>query len=201
MTFLESESISVIVPTIGRPESLTALLESLTAQTVKVQEVIVADGSETDAIRSICASQRWQQAKLHIHYICVSPNAVRQREAAINISQGEFLLLLDDDVVLEPQCVQHMVALLKTNQNVVGIIADYNNQSWSQPTLFWFLYIRYFLGLAPGAWQGRVIGPLLRFGYHPTPQTPQPMEWLGAGNSLIRRSAYKQVGGFSDFAQ
>jgi GT2 family glycosyltransferase len=25
------------------------------------------------------------------------------------------------------------------------------------------------------------------------------MEWLGAGNSLIRRSAYEQVGGFSDF--
>ena len=54
-------------------------------------------------------------------------------------------------------------------------------------------------GMAEGAWQGKVIGPLLRFGYRPSPVRPMPMEWLGAGNSLVRRDAYDQAGGFSDF--
>jgi GT2 family glycosyltransferase len=200
MSFSEPESISVIVPTIGRPESLIDLLASLAAQTVRVQEVMVADGSGKEAVKSVCADSRWLQVGLHIHWIPVAPpNAVQQREAAINISQGEFLLLLDDDVVLEPLCIQHMLALLKTNLDVVGVTADFNNQSWPQPTRFWSLYLRYVLGLSPGAWQGRVVGPLLRFGYNPLPESPQPMEWLGSGNSLVRRSAYIQAGGFSDF--
>src|SRR5262245_18908169 len=153
MTFSEPEPISVIVPTIGRPESLSDLFASLAAQTVRVREVIVADGSETDAIKSVCADSRWSQAGLKVHCIAVTPpNAVRQREAAIGISQSEFLLLLDDDVVLEPGCVEQMFTLLKANPDVVGVTADFSNQSWSQPTRFWSLYLRYVLGMAAGSW-------------------------------------------------
>lgn len=200
MIFSAPESISVIVPTIGRPESLTDLLVSLAAQTVRVQEVMVADGSGTEAVKSVCADPRWSHVGLRICWIPVTPpNAVRQREVAIKASQGEFLLLLDDDVVLESQCVENMLVLLKASPDVVGVTADFNNQSWSQPTRFWSLYMRYVLGLAPGAWQGRVVGPLLRFGYNPVPEKPQPMEWLGTCNSLIRRSSYIEAGGFSDF--
>jgi GT2 family glycosyltransferase len=161
---------------------------------------VVADGSSTDDTEAVIDDPEWKAKGLLVRHIRVHPpNAVRQREVAIQASQGEFLLLLDDDVVLEPQCIQHMLALLKANFDVVGVTADFNNQSWSQPTRFWSLYLRYVLGLSAGAWQGRVVGPLLRFGYNPVPDSPQPMEWLGAGNSLIRRSAYIQAGGFSDF--
>jgi GT2 family glycosyltransferase len=197
---MPSSTISVIIPTIGRAESLRNLLESLRTQTVKVTEVVVADGSSTDDTEAVIDDPEWKVKGLLVRHIRVRPpNAVRQRKVAIDASEGEFLLLLDDDVVLEPQCIQHMLALLKANVDVVGVTADFNNQSWSQPTRFWALYLRYVLGMSPGAWQGRVVGPLLRFGYNPVPESPQPMEWLGAGNSLIRRSAYIQAGGFSDF--
>ena len=115
------------------------------------------------------------------------------------MAQGEFLLLLDDDVVLEPDCVQQLFAVLKANPDVVAVMADINNQAWSQPTRAWRFYLRHILGLAEGAWQGKVVGPLLRFGYNPVPADPKPMEWLGAGNSLVRRSTYEEVGGFSEF--
>ncbi len=200
MAFSETEPISVIVPTIGRPESLSELLASLTAQTFKVKEVVVADGGETQAIKSLCTDPHWSEAGLNIHWIPVAPpNAVRQREAAIRASRGEFLLLLDDDVVLEPNCVAELFTLLKDNPDVVAVTADFNNQSWSQPTRAWSWYLRYVLGMPSGSWQGRVVGPLLRFGYSPVPNDPRPMEWLGTGNSLVRRSAYIQAGGFSDF--
>ena len=39
----------------------------------------------------------------------------------------------------------------------------------------------------------------MRFGYNPAPKQAAPIEWLGAGNSIVRRAAYEQVGGFSDF--
>lgn len=193
-------AISAIVPTIGRVDSLRALLESLSAQTLKVDEVIVADGSGRDETQLLLSEPQWSNSGLMVRREVVAPpNAVRQREAAIKVASGEFLLFLDDDVVLESECVANMMELLKTNSDVVGVTADFNNQTWPQPTRAWQWYLSWALRLRKGDWQGRIVGPLLRFGYNPVPVDPTPMEWLGIGNSLVRLSAYCQAGGFSSF--
>ena len=189
--------ISAIVPTIGRIDSLNALLESLAAQTCRVDEVVVAS-----ADRETCefVNAKWNSTALAVRCVAVSPpNAVRQRMAAIEIARGEHFLLLDDDVVLEPDCVEHMLATLNADDTVVAVTADFNNQTWPDPTRIWQLYLRRVLGLQREQWQGRVVGPLLRFGFNPVPATPQTMEWLGSGSSLVRRAAFESIGGFSDF--
>ena len=197
MTRQHGPAVSVIVPTIGRPESLANLLKSLTRQTCRPLEVLVADGSGTAEIDRLADDWR---ADLNVRVLQVSPpNAVRQRQAAIGEARGDFLLLLDDDVVLEPDCLEQMLTLTESDPGVVAVMADFSNQSWPSPTRAWRLYLRHVCGLSEGAWQGQVVGPLLRYGYNPVPVTPQPVEWLGAGNSLIRRSAYERVGGFSNF--
>jgi GT2 family glycosyltransferase len=195
-----SHTISAIVPTIGRPASLTRLLEALAAQTRRPDEVLVADGSEDGGdIERIVASPRWRAAALDVRHLrVVPPNAVRQRRAAIAVSRGSLLLLLDDDVVPEPACVAALESCLEsTNADAVG--ADFSNQEWPAPTTLWRWYLRWGLGLSHGAWQGGVVGPLLRFGYHPVPASPAPMQWLGSGHTLMRRDAYDRAGGFSDF--
>jgi GT2 family glycosyltransferase len=193
-------TISAIVPTIGRPTSLRNLLQSLSVQTLKVSEVIVADASSSDETKAVIEQMQWQINGLTIHHLRMQPpNAVRQREAAISRAEGELLLLLDDDVVLEPDCVEQMVGVLMNTPNTVAVSANYKNHAWPQPTKPWRIYMRYVLKLNEGEWQGRVVGPLLRFGYYTTVTTPQPMEWLGTGKSLIRRTAFRDVGGFSDF--
>ena len=193
-------AVSAIVPTIGRPQSLVRLLESLCLQTVPVHEVIVADGSADGGTEAVVRDPRWQRAGLTVQSLKVQPpNAVRQRIAAIAASEGEFLLLLDDDVALEPECVEHLLAAVTEDPNVVAASADFNNHSWPEPTAAWRFYMRWILGLADGSWQGRVVGPLLRFGFHPVPDGNRRIEWLAAGNTLIRRSSYEAAGGFSDF--
>ena len=191
--------ISAIVPTIGRPESLRALLESLAAQTCTVDEVIVADASVDERVKNLTDFET-QSAQIRVNRVAVHPpNAVRQRMAAIECARGEYLLFLDDDVVLEPGCVARMVELLEADDRVVAVTADFNNQTWPEPTRLWQLYLRHFLNLKQNAWQGRVVGPLLRFGYNPVPKEPCAIEWLGSGNSLVRRDAFTAAGGFSDF--
>lgn len=186
------------MPTIGRVSSLSALLDSLAAQTRKVNEIVIADGSSDAETTKLIADPKWQEAGLALRRIHIQPpNTVRQRIAAIEIACGENLLMLDDDVVLEPDCVQRLSAVLEDNDDVVAASADFNNQTWPAPTRIWQLYFRYVLRISD--WQGRVIGPLLRFGYNPVPSGPTPIEWLGSGNSLVRRSAYLSAGGFSDF--
>ena len=196
---MKPPAISAIVPTIGRPKSLDHLLRSLVLQSYKLDEVIVADASNGSRVRRVCEDPQWAAAGLAVRRVVVRPpNAVRQRKEAIAIAHGTHLLLLDDDVVLEPGCVEAMVDVI-VQPGVAAVTADFSNQLWSGPTTLWRWYLRYVKGMDVGAWQGKVIGPLLRFGYRPSPARPMAMEWLGAGNSLVRRDAYEQAGGFSDF--
>ena len=187
--------ISAIVPTIGRIDSLNALLDSLAAQTRRVDEVIIASADP-----ETCEAIKAKSTDVAVRCLSVSPpNAVRQRVAAIEFARGDLLLLLDDDVVLEPDCVQRLSALLERNEDVVAVTADFSNQTWPEPTRIWQVYLRRVLKLEHDDWQGKVVGPLLRFGFNPVPKHPQRMEWLGSGSSLVRRSAFESVGGFSDF--
>jgi len=197
---LANATISVIVPTIGRPESLRRMLESLCLQTHGVTEVIIADGSSGSATSEVAVDRHWHDAGLMVRRIVVNPpNAVRQRVAAIERATSEYLLLLDDDVVLEPRCVESLLRTVLEDSSAVAAFADFNNQSWPMPTRAWRFYLRYALGMPDGSWQGRVVGPLLRFGYSPAPQGSASLDWLGTCNSLVRRSAYEESGGFSDF--
>ena len=194
-----SSSISAIVPTIGRRESLITLLDALAAQTRRPDEVVIADGSGGTAIRDVVDDPRWAARGLDVHYLHISPpNAVRQREAAIAQSRGTLLLMLDDDVVPEPACVAALVDCLQTHA-AVAVGANFSNQQWPRPTTLWRWYLRLLHGITDDAWQGRVIGPLLRFGYAPTPSGAARMEWVGSGHSLVRRDSFERVGGFSDF--
>jgi GT2 family glycosyltransferase len=194
-----SHSISAIVPTIGRPASLTRLLDALAVQTRRPDEIVVADSSINADIEQVASAPRWRDAGLSVRHIRVAPpNAVGQRKSAIAESRGSLLLLLDDDVVPEPDCVAALISCLESC-DAVAVGADFSNQRWPEPTTLWRWYLRRWHHISGPEWQGKVIGPLLRFGYHPVPATPVPMQWLGSGHALIRRDAYDRAGGFSDF--
>lgn len=192
--------ISVIVPTIGRPASLSRLLASLALQVEPVGEIIVADGSSDSRTAAVIAEPRWAAAGLNVTRIEVlPPHAVRQRNAALAVAKGDCFLLLDDDVELEPTCVQELVRALESNSQAVAVMADFNNQEWPMPPMVWRIYLRLVHGLRQGEWQGRVIGPLLRYAFSPSPTEVRQSAWFATCNSLVLRSAFEAAGGFSDF--
>ena len=195
-----SHSISVIIPTIGRPQSLERLLNSLARQTTRASEIIIADGSADGETLWLASDPRWRAAGLEIRRVAVQPpHAVRQREAAIAASSGDLLLMLDDDVELEPDCVKELLRALEARPDAVAAMADFSNQSWPMPTRAWRLYLHVVHGLTVADVQGRVVGPLLRFGYNPSPTDVAPIEWMSTCNTLVKRGAFKAAGGFSDF--
>ena len=89
---------SIIVPVFNRPDEVDELLESLTHQTEKDFEVvIVEDGSQTPC-EEVC--KRYENL-MDIHYYYKENSGPGQsRNYGAERTKGEYLLILDSDVVL-----------------------------------------------------------------------------------------------------
>ena len=93
-------SVSVVVPTIGRPESLRLMLDSIVRQVYPVNELIVADASGEPDTRDLLMMVEPALPGCSVKWIRVeSPNAAAQRDLAIRASKSDFVFLVDDDVV------------------------------------------------------------------------------------------------------
>ena len=72
-------------------------------------------------------------------------------------------MFLDDDVILEPNCIENMTGVITSAEDIVGVVSDFNNQLWPNPTTAWRWYLHAFHGVYDGQWNGRVVGPYIAF--------------------------------------
>ena len=111
--------ISFVVPTKDRPEDLAKLLASIAVQTCKPDQIIVVDGSEP-AVRYVV--DRFSSA-LPIDYVRVfPPSLAKQRNAGMAVLHADTTLggYIDDDIVLEPEAVERMLAFWDSAPADVG---------------------------------------------------------------------------------
>ncbi len=104
---------SIIVPVYNRPDEVDELLESLTRQTFKQFEVIIVeDGSKNDC-RGVV--EKYSDA-LDIHYYYKDNSGPGQsRNYGAGRAKGDYLIVLDSDVVLPEGYLQAVEDELKAN--------------------------------------------------------------------------------------
>ncbi|WP_055482675.1 glycosyltransferase family 2 protein [Sphaerimonospora mesophila] len=110
--------LDVLVPTRDRPGALSVTLSGLAAQTATGFRVVISDQSETPvgddplvaaAIRIL--SHRERPVELHRH---VPPRGMaEQRAFLLGRAERRLVLYLDDDVWLEPQAVEVLLAAME----------------------------------------------------------------------------------------
>ncbi len=95
---------SVIVPVFNRPDEVDELLESLTTQTSRDFEVVVVEDGSSVSCEEVCG--KYQQ-RLDIHYYA-KPNSGpgQSRNYGAERAHGEYLIILDSDVVLPPGYIE-----------------------------------------------------------------------------------------------
>lgn len=97
---------SVVVPVFNRPDEVNELLESLTKQTLKDFEVIIVEDGSSIPCKDVCSKY---DDKLHIIYIYKENSGPGQsRNCGAERASGDFLLILDSDVVLPTGYMQAM---------------------------------------------------------------------------------------------
>ena len=89
---------SIIVPVFNRPDEVSELLESLTHQTVKDFEVIIVEDGSKIPCKEVCDAYK---DKMNIQYFFKENSGPGQsRNYGAERASGEYLLILDSDVVL-----------------------------------------------------------------------------------------------------
>ncbi len=97
---------SVVVPVFNRPDEVNELLESLTKQTLKDFEVIIVEDGSSIPCKDVCSKY---DDRLHIIYIYKENSGPGQsRNCGAERASGDFLLILDSDVVLPTGYMQAM---------------------------------------------------------------------------------------------
>jgi glycosyltransferase involved in cell wall biosynthesis len=111
---------SVIICTRNRQGDLEHCLESISRQTLRPDEVIIVDGSDTDRLLTILNDQRFN--KLALIYKHTDPGLTRQRNVGIKMTSGDILFFFDDDVELRNDYIEKIVEVYKKDRlgNVGG---------------------------------------------------------------------------------
>jgi glycosyltransferase involved in cell wall biosynthesis len=108
------DSVSVLVPTIDRYPYLCTLLGQLARQTVPPLQVIVVDQTPAEArdrtIESWVPGLPLQVIHMERAGQCSS------RNLGINVAKGRYILLLDDDVEIEPDLIERHLRSLRRHE-------------------------------------------------------------------------------------
>ncbi len=194
--------LAVIIPTADRPISLGECLRSLAGSCCPVARVVVVDASsKTDAQAQVVRPPQdaWP---FQLEYLKAdAPGAARQRNLALaRLQDEEAVLFMDDDAVVEPDCIGEMLeGFAQGGDHVIGIAANIHNQPIKTPSHV----TRIMLGLVGGRFYGNVSGRLIgpAVGILPDDRVKErflPIEWARGGCMLYRRRAIPE-GGFRAF--
>ena len=121
-------SISVVIPTFNRVSSLERTLNSVLAQTLPADEIIIVDDGSTDNTVSILKS-RYSEVELSmIRFIEQDNHGVSAaRNAGIATAKHEWIALLDSDDVWHEDKLQKQIQAL---ENAPEYLMSHSDEIW-----------------------------------------------------------------------
>lgn len=134
-------TVSVIVPTYRRSESLARALESLANQSYQDFEIIVVDdnGDEkwNQTVSTIVDSFRVSHPSISLQLEQNHPNqgSAKSRNIGIDLSQGEYITFLDDDDLYLPDKIRNQLNAMiesEADYSIMDLSLYYENESLSE---------------------------------------------------------------------
>jgi len=192
-------SISVILATHDRPESLRRAVEAVLAQTLGPKELIVVNDGAEDICPAI--GQRARAAGVSFHYLRQDrPSLSASRNRGIAAATGDVVLLLDDDVMLSSDHLARLAKLYAADPagDVGGIGAVLVKSAYGKANAWaWRMLSGAF---AINRWGPRVVAA--RKVVLPTQLSGQlvPARFLSGGGISLRRRVAEATGFEESFA-
>jgi GT2 family glycosyltransferase len=99
------KTISVVIPTFNRNEKLARLIDSVLKSKHTPSEILVIDGTPYQASKSI--QPKYKTVKFR-HYD-TEQSLSDMRNSGMKIAKGDYILFVDDDSVLDEDCIGELV--------------------------------------------------------------------------------------------
>ncbi|OUL29871.1 glycosyltransferase [Nostoc sp. T09] len=186
--------ISALLPTLNRSVALARMLQSLAQQSVQPEEMIVVDASTDDSTQNLCQKEIPGLATIIKYYRATETGAATQRNQAMTYASQNVIWLLEDDILLETDCLARLWLALHSAPNIGGVNAMIVNQRYLPPGRISRLLFHFLHGRSENSYAGKCIGPALNLLPEDDPSLPEvvSVEWLNSGCTLYRREALPQ---------
>lgn len=180
-----SLTVSVVIPTYHRPQDLAACLDSILEQSAPPLEVIVVDNDAQQSAKALVQQYktRYDKQRIALHYQTSERNSLPcARNLGVKLSQGDIVLFLDDDFIMEKNYLDEILKVYKAKPSALGVQGyDINNRERPR---FWR---RVFFLPNVGSDACRVL-PSIRSIYPYAPNAIVPCECLSGCSASYRRS-------------
>lgn len=136
-------SIDVLIPTINRQKEILDCLDSINKQTVKPDNIIIIDASDSDELNKIL---NYKYKDLSIEYIHSDKGLPHQRNIGIQYIKSKWVLFLDDDIVLQYNFIEEAFRAIEVNEEyscLTGSIINHNRKSKVNPLMILFQKLFY----------------------------------------------------------
>ncbi len=196
--------ISVVTPTLGRPQEVRELLGNLAAQTAPPAEVILVDGAPAgdertrEAVAELAPTLPWP-----CRYLRRAGGAALQRNAGIDAGEGELVALIDDDIRLAGDFFEQMLAAFSGDrERRIGGITGYITNQFLDPETSrrwrWYRRLRLFTTFEPGRYDFQSGYPINRY-LQPPHEGMKEIDFMGAGCAVWRREVFDSGLRFASF--
>jgi GT2 family glycosyltransferase len=173
--------VSVVIPTHNRRDSLRRVLEALGSQTVapnRYEAIVVCDGC-TDGTASMCRGLVTPyRLRIIVQPKQMGPAATRNR--AVEESDAELIVFLDDDVVPDPELIRQHLQIHDRDDHAVAI-----GPLLAPPRFALNPWTRWEASMLLGQYRDMEAGRWL----------PGPRQFY-TGNASVRREHLRAAGGF-----
>ena len=117
--------VSIIIPTYKRNNDLKDCLDSIFSQTVLPLEIIVIDNANNLDTEKLIDKEAtiFSEKQIYLKYIKNGAfnSATIARNIGVDHSHGNFLLFLDDDVILENRFIEFILDVFVKYPNALGV--------------------------------------------------------------------------------
>lgn len=196
--------LSVVTPTLGRPDEVREMLAHLAEQSLLPSEVILVDGAPP-------ADQRTREVVEELgpglafpcRYLRHGGGTAIQRNAGIELARGEFVALIDDDIRLEPDFFERMVEVFRDDSDgslggVTGYITNQHLDPETSPRWRWYRRLKLFTTFEPGRYDFETGYPINRY-LQPPHEGLRDIDFMGAGCAVWRREVFDDGLRFATF--
>ncbi len=196
--------ISVVTPTLDRPQEVRELLVNLAAQIVAPSEVILVDGAPPEdqrtreAVAELEGEMPWP-----CRYLRHGGGTAIQRNVGIEASSGDLVALIDDDMRLAEDYFERMLEVFAGDpERRVGGVAGYIDNQFLDPATSprwrWYRRLRLFSTYEPGRYDYQSGYPINRY-LQPPHDGLREVDFMSTNNAVWRREVFAEGLRFAKF--